>query len=119
MTDQELEQRLRSWYQAEVPADLAAPADLRSRVVAIPRPASQPWRGSARRRGFTLLAAAALTGIITGTALVGGSCRPARPVGRAANPGDVDGRVSRPPISSAFGGPWILGPDRLCEVCSA
>ena len=38
MTDQELEQRLRSWYQAEVPADLAAPADLRARVVAIPRP---------------------------------------------------------------------------------
>lgn len=72
MTDQELEQRLRSWYQAEVPADLTAPADLRSKVVAIPRPASQPWRGSARRRGFTLLAAAALTGTIVGTAMVGG-----------------------------------------------
>ena len=78
MTDQELERRLRSWYQAEVPTDLAAPADLRSRVLAIPRPASQPWRGSARRRGFTLLAAAALTGIITGTALVGGVLSPKR-----------------------------------------
>lgn len=78
MTDQELEQRLRSWYQAEVPADLAAPADLRTRVVAIPRPASQPWRGSARRRGFTLLAAAALTGMIVGTALVGGFLSPKR-----------------------------------------
>ena len=72
MTDQELERRLRSWYQAEVPADLAVPADLRSRVEAIPRPSTQPWRGSARRRGFTLLAAAALTGTIVGTALVGG-----------------------------------------------
>jgi Tol biopolymer transport system component len=76
MTDQELEQRLRSWYRAEVPADLAAPADLRSRVVTIPRPSTHSWRGSSRRRGFTLFAAAALTGVIIGTALVGGVLNP-------------------------------------------
>ena len=76
MTDQELEQRLRSWYQADVPVDLAAPADLRSRVATIPGQSSQPWRGNGRRRGFTLLAAAALTGTIVGTALVGGILGP-------------------------------------------
>ena len=72
MNDQELEQRLRSWYKAEVPTDLAAPADLRSKVVTIPRPTTQSRRRSNRPRGFTLLAAAALTGLLAGTALVGG-----------------------------------------------
>ena len=72
MTDQELELRLRSWYEAEVPADLAAPADLRSNVATIPRPTTQSWRGSRRPRGFILVAAAALTGLLAGTALVGG-----------------------------------------------
>ena len=71
MTDQELEQRLREWYRAEVPAELAAPADLRSKVVAITR-SSQPWRRSDHRRGITLLAAAALVGLLVGTAVVGG-----------------------------------------------
>lgn len=78
MTDQELEQRLRSWYAAEVPTDLPAPADLRASVVAIPRRATPSWRDHSRGRGFTLLAAAALTGAIVGTALVGGYVNPRR-----------------------------------------
>lgn len=95
MTDQELEQRLRSWYQTEVPADQAAPADLRSRVATIPRPASQPWRGSARRRGVTLLAAAALTGMIVGTALVGGFLDP-QPDASLVPPSDAPSTAPSP-----------------------
>ena len=62
MTDHELERRLRGFYRAELPADVEAPSALRSRVLAIHGPAYQPKRDGARRRGFTLLAAAALTG---------------------------------------------------------
>jgi hypothetical protein len=73
MTDQELEQRVRAWYRAEIPPDLTAPTELRSRVVAIPQvTAGSRW--SDPRRGLTLLAAAAiLTTAIAGGALVAGS----------------------------------------------
>ena len=86
MTDEELERRLRSWYRSEVPTDLAAPADLRSKVATIPRPTTRSWRGSSRPRRFTLLAAAALTGLLAGTALVGGllPSQPPFPSERAA-----------------------------------
>ena len=72
MTDHELEHRLRAWYHAEIPADEAAPVALRSSVRAIPVAAPWAWRrGRARGRGFTLLAAAALVGLVAGTAIVG------------------------------------------------
>ena len=72
MTDQELEQRLRAWYRAAVADDLAAPADLRSRVVHIPQTSPARWRRSRRGQIVTLLAAAALLMIAIG-ALAGGS----------------------------------------------
>jgi Tol biopolymer transport system component len=71
MTDHELEQHLRDWYRAEVPADEVAPAALRSSVAAIPRSSSAPSRPHASRRGITLLAAAALVGLLAGSAVLG------------------------------------------------
>ena len=74
MTDRELEQRLRAWYRAEVPADEAAPAAFRSALAAIPKASPAPWRRLGSRRGFTLLAAAALLGTsLVGGALIAGS----------------------------------------------
>jgi Tol biopolymer transport system component len=69
MTDHELEQRLRAWYQAEIPVDEAAPAALRSRLATIPQASPAPSRQLTSRRGFTLLAAA----VLLATALIGGA----------------------------------------------
>jgi Tol biopolymer transport system component len=71
MTDHELEQRLRDWYRSEIPEDEMAPAALRSSLRAIPAAVPAVWRGGTRGRGFTLLAAAALVGLLAGTAIVG------------------------------------------------
>ena len=75
MTDHELEQRLRDWYRAEIPPEEAAPAELRQSLVAIPRASSGRQRGFGSRRGYTLLAAAALVGVISGTLAFGGILR--------------------------------------------
>jgi Tol biopolymer transport system component len=69
MTDHELERRLRTWYQAEIPDDEAAPAALRSRLATIPQASPAPSRQLTSRRGFTLLAAA----VLLATALLGGA----------------------------------------------
>jgi WD40 repeat protein len=71
MTDHELEQRLRAWYQAEIPADEMAPAALRSSLRSIPVSAPAAWRSRTRGRAFTLLAAAALVSAVVGMAIVG------------------------------------------------
>jgi Tol biopolymer transport system component len=71
MTDHELELRLRDWYRSEIPEDEMAPAALRSSLQAIPVAVPAVWRGGTRGRGFTLLAAAALVGLLAGTAIVG------------------------------------------------
>ena len=73
MTDDQLELRLRDWYRAEIPGDETAPPDLRSRLVLIPRVSPLPRRRFAPRRGFTVLAAAALLGVLAGGALLAGS----------------------------------------------
>jgi dipeptidyl aminopeptidase/acylaminoacyl peptidase len=74
MTDHELEQRLRTWYRAEIPAKETAPAALRSRLAAIPQAIPTPLGRRAPSRGLTLLAAAAvLTAAIVGGALLAGS----------------------------------------------
>src|SRR5688500_3526337 len=74
MTDQQLEQRLRSWYQAEIPINEVAPTALRSSVVAIPRanPARPRPLGPARTRRVLALAAV-LTTAAVGAALLAGS----------------------------------------------
>ena len=71
MTDDQLELRLRDWYRAEIPADETAPPALRSRLVSIPRVSPLPRRRFASRRGVTLLAAAALVGVLAGSAAIG------------------------------------------------
>ena len=71
MTDDELEQRLRAWYRTEVGEDDTAPLSLRRDVAAIPRPSSRPARRFGRRRGVTLLAAAAV--LLVGGAVAAGS----------------------------------------------
>ena len=82
MTDEELERRLRNWYREDIPADETAPIALRARLEAIPRASPFPRRRSASRRGVTLLAAAALVGLLAGSAVVGGflTTRPVPPV---------------------------------------
>ncbi len=71
MTDRELEQRLRAWYEAEVGSTEAAPVGLRESVAAIPVTMPAPLRPLSGRRRFTLLAVAAL--IVVGGALAAGS----------------------------------------------
>ena len=71
MTDRELEQRLRAWYEAEVGSTEAAPVGLRESVAAIPATMPAPLRPLSGRRRFTLLAVAAL--IVVGGALAAGS----------------------------------------------
>ena len=75
MTDELLERRLRDWYRNEIPADHTAPPGLRSRVTTIPQRPATSSRRSASRRGITLLAAAALVGLLAGTAAVGAFLR--------------------------------------------
>jgi hypothetical protein len=69
MTDRDLEERLRTWYRAEVGEDKTASLSLRRDVVAIPRAPSRGTRRFGRGRGLTLLAAAAL--LLVGGAAAG------------------------------------------------
>ena len=71
MTDRELEQRLRAWYSAEVGETETAPDDLRQVLTRIPSTTPTPLRQWGRRRGFTLLAVAAV--LVVGGALAAGS----------------------------------------------
>jgi hypothetical protein len=81
MTDEQLERRLRDWYRTEIPADETAPLAVRSRITRIPRTTAGSSRRFASRRGFTLLAAAVLVGVLAGSLGVGGflRSRPAPP----------------------------------------
>jgi Tol biopolymer transport system component len=72
MTDEQLEQRLRDWYRAEVPDREVAPIALRTALGTIPRESTLRGRRFGSRRSITLLAAAALVGLLAGTAVVGG-----------------------------------------------
>lgn len=73
MTDRELEQRLRAWYAAQLGESDAVPEDLRTSLAEIPAtvPAPTRLRPRSRRRGFTLLAVAAV--LLVGGALAAGS----------------------------------------------
>jgi Tol biopolymer transport system component len=71
MTDQELEQRLHAWYAAEVGETETAPDDLRQVLATIPATTPAPLRARGGRRGFTLLAVAAV--LIVGGVLAAGS----------------------------------------------
>jgi Tol biopolymer transport system component len=71
MTDQELEQRLRSWYLSGIPETETAPDDLRQVIATIPVTTRAPLPARHRRRGFTLLAVAAV--LIVGGVLAAGS----------------------------------------------
>lgn len=74
MTDQDLENRLRAWYRAEIGADEVAPPALRTSLAVIPRTSLVSRRLFLGRRGLALLAAAAvLTAILIGSAIEAGS----------------------------------------------
>jgi Tol biopolymer transport system component len=75
MTDEELERRLRAWYRAEIPADLAAPASLRLGITTISQGSPVASRRPVPRRWVFLLAAAVL-GLLAGAVVVGGVLRP-------------------------------------------
>jgi Tol biopolymer transport system component len=85
MTDRELEGRLRAWYADEVGESETAPDDLRQIVATIPATTPAPLRPRDRRRGFTLLAVAAV--LVVGGVLAAGSgfMRPAPKVTPAPN----------------------------------
>jgi Tol biopolymer transport system component len=111
MTDEELERRLRDWYRAEVPADLAPPADLRAGLAAIPQASPETARRFGRRRGLTLLAAAALlTSGLVGWALLAGSDSddapavvvPSDATAIDPSPGPSSVPVSEPPASAGL-----------------
>jgi Tol biopolymer transport system component len=71
MTDRELERRLRAFYDEEVDGSARVPDDLRMAVHAIPSTSPVPLRPPSRRRGFTLLAVAAV--LLVGGMLAAGS----------------------------------------------
>ncbi len=73
MTDHELEQRLRSWYQGEVGANETAPLALRADLAAIVAPQPALTRLLGGRRAVTLVAAAAIlaTLLVVGAIAVG------------------------------------------------
>ena len=75
MTDEQLEQRLRDWYRSEIPADETAPAALRSGRPQHPAGICRILASIAPRRGVTLLAAAALVGLLAGSVGVGAFLR--------------------------------------------
>jgi Tol biopolymer transport system component len=79
MTDEELERRLRNWYRDDIPADETAPIALRASLEAIPGASLVRGRRITSRRAATLLAAAALVGLLAATAVIGGFPR-TRPV---------------------------------------
>jgi hypothetical protein len=77
MNDDALEQELRAWYRAEIDESLAAPADLREDVRAIPLDVGARHPGAVRRPTMLLIAAAITTAAVVGSAIVGaGIVRP-------------------------------------------
>jgi hypothetical protein len=73
MTDRELEQRLRAWYQSEIDDAEPALTELRASIAAIPRTRSTAERSFGSRRNLTLLAAAVVTTALIGGAIAAGS----------------------------------------------
>lgn len=74
MTERELEQRLRDWFQAEIGDGLEAPAGLRASVAGIPDTMLTPVTVFGGRRNLALLAVAAmLAALLIGGALAVGS----------------------------------------------
>lgn len=74
MTERELEQRLRDWFQAEFGDGLEAPTELRAIVAGIPDTMPTPVTVFGGRRNLALLAAAAmLAALLVGGALAVGS----------------------------------------------
>ena len=73
MTDEGLERRLQSWYQADIGKREAAPATLHAKLMEIAETAPAPASRFATRRSFLLLAAAALvlSLLVGGTIAVG------------------------------------------------
>ena len=73
MTDQQLEQRLRDWYRANVSASEQAPPELRSTVMAIParqrRGVRLPWSDATRRLTFRVATAAVIAVVAVGGVL--------------------------------------------------
>jgi hypothetical protein len=74
MTERELEQRLREWFQTEIGDGLEAPAELRASVAGIPDTMPTPVTVFGGRRNLALLAVAAmLAALLIGGALAVGS----------------------------------------------
>jgi hypothetical protein len=73
MTERELEQRLRSWYRADVDEADSALAALRASVAAIPD--EMPYRPGffGSRRGVLLVVAALLVALLVGSAIAAGA----------------------------------------------
>ena len=137
MTDHDLEQRLRSWYQAEISTNETAPLALRAELAALVAPEPVVTRLLGGRRAVTLLAAAAILAslLIVGAIAVGTALlrEPALtpPTHRATaieSPGpSPSGEPSLPPDTAfpigreTFSGldQVLLGPDSVGWVTTA
>jgi N-acetylneuraminic acid mutarotase len=106
MTDQQLEQRLRSWYRAEIGESERAPAALRASVAAIPHARSTsrprlPWRFPALTNPMRLAVAAVIGVIAVGSALY--ILRPSQPaVGVPSQTPALSPNASQPAGPSAI-----------------
>lgn len=69
--DLDLERQLRAWYRREIDDDLPTPTRLVQDVRSIPRNIGDIARHHDRRRGLTLLAAAAVLAVAGGVVLIG------------------------------------------------
>lgn len=73
MTDQQLEQRLRNWYRAEIGESERAPTELRTSVMVIParqrRVLGLPWNNTARKLLFRFATAAVIAVLAVGGGL--------------------------------------------------
>jgi Galactose oxidase, central domain len=109
MTDQELEQRLRNWYRAEISEDERAPGELRASLSAIPvqqRRAIRVPRRFTPTQPFPRFAVATLIAILA----VGGALYLIRPIQPPiAAPRPTINPSSSPPIEASpasAGGSW-------------
>jgi len=100
MTDQELEQRLRNWYRAEIGEDEPAPVTLRTSVTTIParewRAIRLPWTNTTMRRSFRFAVAAFIAVIAVGGALY--ALKPSQPP--VGGPGPTLGGSPTPAASA-------------------
>lgn len=113
MTDQELEQRLRAWYHAEIDDGESAPISLRTSLAAMAHTPTTSAGLFGSRRSLALLAAAMLTALLIGGAIAVGSGLVRLPsVLPPSSSPEASADASSTPTPAPLGGGLILTFDR-------